>query len=209
LHGNAKTPADLKAAFTYGVGHIVIDSPEIARIAALAPQPQRVGFSLSSGAAADAVRRVLAHSELDLIGLHCHLGSQLTEVPAYEAAASWLGLMALVRKRYGVVLGELSLGGGHAVPYVAGDDEFDLAGFASRMRRAIASECIRLQLPVPRLVIEPGRPRRGARHRRVQPLDGVQLQPSRTAPVIAVREGTARPLVRRDDQRPAGRDIGL
>ena len=85
LHGNAKTPADLKAAFIYGVGHIVIDSlPEMTRIAALAPRPQRVlvrvtpgvdahahraaagvadqqfGFSLSSGAAADAVRRVLA-----------------------------------------------------------------------------------------------------------------------------------------------------
>jgi diaminopimelate decarboxylase len=99
LYGNAKTPADLKAAFTYGAGHIVIDSlPEIARIAALAPRPQRVGFSLSSGAAADT--------------------------------------------------------------------EFDLAGFASRMCRAIASECIRLRVPVPCLVIEPGRPRRGTRHRR-------------------------------------------
>jgi diaminopimelate decarboxylase len=184
LHGNAKTPADLKAAFTCGVGRIVIDSlPEIARIAALAPRPQRVlvrvtpgvdanahwavatgvedqkfGFSLSSGAAAEAIHRVLAHPELDLVGLHCHLGSQLTEVPAYEAAArKLLGLMAQVRAHHGAVLEELNLGGGHAVPYVAGDDEFDLADFASRMRRVIAGECIRLRMPVPRLVIEPGR----------------------------------------------------
>jgi diaminopimelate decarboxylase len=67
--------------------------------AAAAVADQQFGFSLSSGAAADAVREVLAHPELDLIGLHCHLGSQLTEVPAYEAAASCWGLMALVRAR--------------------------------------------------------------------------------------------------------------
>jgi diaminopimelate decarboxylase len=184
LHGNAKTPADLDDAFVYGVGRIVIDNAsEIVRLAALAPPRQRVlirvtpgvdphvhravatgvedqkfGFSLSSGAAADAVQRVLAHPELRLAGLHCHLGSQLTEVPAYEAAARKLiGLMAAVRDRYGIVLGELNMGGGHAVPYVEGDAEFDLAPFAARIRRVVGTECARYRLPVPHLVIEPGR----------------------------------------------------
>src|ERR1700743_1196489 len=89
LHGNAKAPADLDAAFGYGVGRIVIDSTtEIARLAALAPRRQRVlgrgtpdadahahwtvatgteeqkfGLPLSSGAAADAAGRVLARPE--------------------------------------------------------------------------------------------------------------------------------------------------
>jgi len=49
-------------------------------------EDQKFGFSLSSGAAADAVHRVLAHPELKLAGLHCHLGSQLTDVLAYEVA---------------------------------------------------------------------------------------------------------------------------
>jgi diaminopimelate decarboxylase len=184
LHGNAKAPADLEAAFGYGVGRIVIDSTaEIARLAALAPRLQRVlvrvtpdvnahahwtvatgtedqkfGLSLSSGAAADAVERVLTRPELDLVGLHCHLGSQITEMPAYELAARrLLGLMATVRERHGVVLAELNLGGGHAVPYVTGDEECDLGSFADRIRRVIADECIRLRLPVPHLVVEPGR----------------------------------------------------
>jgi diaminopimelate decarboxylase len=184
LHGNAKSPADLDAAFRYGVGRIVIDSnTEIARIEALAPRRQRVlirvtpgvdahahwavatgiedqkfGFSLGSGAAADAVHRVLAHPALELVGLHCHLGSQLTEVPAYEVAArELLRLIAAIRARHGVLLTELNLGGGHAVPYVTGDQDFDLADFAARMRRVINSECGKLRLPVPRLVIEPGR----------------------------------------------------
>ena len=90
LHGNGKTPEDLHAAFHFGVGRIVVDNaPEIARLAALSTGRQRVlirvtpgvdthghpamatgvedqkfGFALSSGAAADAVRRVLDHPEL-------------------------------------------------------------------------------------------------------------------------------------------------
>ena len=184
LHGNAKTQEDLHAAFSYGVGRIVVDSAsEIARLAVQAPRRQRVlirvtpavsayahpavatgvedqkfGFSLSSGAAADAVQRVLAHTELELVGLHCHLGSQLTDLAAYETAARRLiGLMAAVRDDTGVVLTQLNLGGGHAVPYVDGDEAFDLGAFADRMRRVIAAECASLRLAVPRLVVEPGR----------------------------------------------------
>ena len=184
LHGNAKTPGDLHAAFGYGVGRIVIDAAsEIVRLAAQSPAPQRVlirvtpgidahahravatgvedqkfGFSLRSAAAADAAHRVLAHPELKLIGLHCHLGSQLTDLTAYEAAARRLtGLMAALRDTHGIVLEELNMGGGHAVPYAPGDPGFDLAGFAESMRRVIRDQCVRLRLPVPHLVIEPGR----------------------------------------------------
>ena len=184
LRGNAKTPGVLHAAFGYGVGRIVIDSaPEIVRLAAQAPARQRVlirvtpgidahahravatgledqkfGFSQRSGAAADAAHRVLAPPELELIGLHCHLGSQLTDLTAYETAARKLiWLMAALRDTRGIVLEELNMGGGHAVPYVAGDPDFDLACFACRMRRVLAAECARLRLPVPHFVIEPGR----------------------------------------------------
>jgi diaminopimelate decarboxylase len=184
LHGNAKTPEDLQAAFEYGVGRIVVDSvSEIGRLAALAPRRQRIlirvtpgvqagvhpavatgvedqkfGFSLSSGAAADAIQRALGRAELELTGLHCHLGSQLTDLTAYEAAARKLiGLMAAARDRTGIVLGELNLGGGHAVPYFEGDAGFDLADFACRLSRVIAAECASLRLPIPRLVVEPGR----------------------------------------------------
>jgi diaminopimelate decarboxylase len=180
LHGNAKTPADLRAALRYGVDRIVVDStPEIIRLAALTPRLQRVliqvtpglnahgdrgaedhefGFSLRSGAAADAVRRVLSHPELTLTGLRYHLAGQPTELSSDETAArELLGLMAAVREHTGVTLTELNLGGGHAVPYVAGEDDVGLASFADRVRRLIASECAQLRLPVPHLVIEPGR----------------------------------------------------
>jgi diaminopimelate decarboxylase len=184
LHGNVKTPDDLQAAADYGVGRIVIDSAgEIGRIAATARRRQRVlvrvtpgvdahahhavttgvedqkfGFSLSSGAAADAVRRVLAQPQLELVGLHCHLGSQIAELPAFELAARRLiMLMAAVRAEHALALPELNLGGGHAVPYVEADHAFDLAGYAERIRAVIRADCASFRLPDPRLVIEPGR----------------------------------------------------
>jgi len=182
LLGNA-TPADLRAALRYGVDRMVVDSTaEILRLAALTPRLQRVlvqvtpdvhppadraamagddqrsGFSLRSGAAADAVRRVLSHPELTLTGLRCQLAALPTELSDYETAArEILGLMAAVRDHTGVTLTELNLGGGHAVPYLAGDDDVGLASFADRVRRVIASQCAQLRLPVPHLVIEPGR----------------------------------------------------
>lgn len=109
-------------------------------------------------AAADAVRRVLAQPELELAGLHCHLGSQITQLPAFELAARRLiALMAAVYAEHGRVLPELNLGGGHAVPYVETDRPFDLAGLAERIRRVVHDECASFRLPVPRLTFEPGR----------------------------------------------------
>jgi diaminopimelate decarboxylase len=184
LHGNAKTPGDLQAAVGYGVNRIVIDSTsEIVRLAAIARQRQRVlirvtpgvdahthravatgvedqkfGFSLSTGAAADAVRDVLVHPELDLVGLHCHLGSQIHGSAAYGLAARRLvGLMAGLRERFGITLPELNLGGGHAVAYLPGDEEFDLEDFAGHVTRVLRAECGKRRLPLLRLTVEPGR----------------------------------------------------
>ena len=184
LHGNAKTPGDLRAAMACGVGRIVVDSVgEIARIAALAQPRQRVlvrvtpgvdahshpmvatgvedqkfGLSLSSGTAADAARRILAQPELELAGLHCHLGSQITEMEAFEVAARRLvGLMAAIYAEHGVILPEFNIGGGHGVPYTEDDQDFDLTGFAGRIRAAVRGACASLRLPAPRLTFEPGR----------------------------------------------------
>ena len=184
LHGNVKTPEDLKAALAYRVGRIVIDSfDEIEQLGAIAPvaqdvlirvtpgvdahthraittgvDDQKFGFSLASGAALAAVERVIGQPSLRLVGLHCHIGSQVCQVAAYEETVRrMVGLIAAVRERHGVTLEQLDIGGGFAVPYVDGDPSFDMTGFAYRIRCALAYECARYRLPVPRLLVEPGR----------------------------------------------------
>jgi diaminopimelate decarboxylase len=173
LHGNAKTPGELHDAAAAGVGRVVIDSPsEIALLAARLRRRQRVlvqvipdiatdrrfGFALAGGQAAGAVRRVLDQPCLDLVGLHCQLGSQLTDPGLYgEAIRQMIAVMAEVRERHQVVLTELNLGGGHAVPYRSGDPESNLRALATSIDATLQSACAEYGYPRPLIVIEPGR----------------------------------------------------
>ena len=186
LHGNAKSPADLDTALRLGVGRIVIDNPaEIARLAAAVgskgrqkvlvrvtpgisagghvkvmtgSEDQKFGLSLRDGQAQHAIARILGQPGLQLAGLHCHLGSQITEVKPYLVALRRLvGLMARIRDAHGVVLPELDLGGGHGIAYRPGDPALDLTALASKVRAELAASCAAARLPVPRLITEPGR----------------------------------------------------
>src|SRR5664280_620650 len=116
VHGNNKSVAEIEAALRYGVGRIVVDSfEEIQRVAAaatrlgvMAPvmvrvtvgveahtheyiatahEDQKFGLSISSGQADAAVRQVLGRPELELIGLHSHIGSQIFDTGGFEVAA--------------------------------------------------------------------------------------------------------------------------
>ncbi|WP_406109066.1 diaminopimelate decarboxylase [Streptomyces sp. NBC_01003] len=186
LHGNAKTPHDLKKALWYGVGRIVIDSPsEIARIAAAVgpdghqkvmvrvvpgisagghekirtgTEDQKFGLSISDGYAQHAIARILDQPQLELTGLHCHLGSQITDVKPYlSAVRRMVGLMARLREQHGIALKELDLGGGHGVAYRPGEQAMDLTRLARKVRAELTESCAAAGLTVPRLIIEPGR----------------------------------------------------
>ena len=148
MHGNAKTVDELRDAAAVGVGRIVIDSSmEIAYLACEVSRPQKVlirvtpdidigghaavttgvtdqkfGFALADDRAVGVAKRILHQPLLNLVGLHCHLGSQITDPTLYgEAIHRMISAMADIRARHGVLLHELNIGGGHGVPYVSGD----------------------------------------------------------------------------------------
>ncbi|WP_062438833.1 diaminopimelate decarboxylase [Herbidospora daliensis] len=187
MHGNNKSIAELEKAVTVGVGHVVVDSfEEIARLGYLAEKhgarpkvlirvtvgveahthefiatahdDQKFGLSLSSGAAAEAARRILAMPSLELVGLHSHIGSQITDTAGFEVAARRLAtLLVQIRDEHGVVLPELDLGGGYGIPYVDGDESPDMKVIADALREIVSTVCRGKGLPVPRLTVEPGR----------------------------------------------------
>lgn len=186
LHGNAKSPRDLGTALRLGVGRIVIDSDsEIARIAARVPrgatqkvlvrvlpgieagahrkvrtgtEDQKFGLSIAGGDAEDAVVRVLGRPGLELVGLHCHLGSQIASTEPYgEAVRKVVAFLARLRDRHGLTLPELDLGGGFAAAYLPGDPAPSPAAYGRRITDELADACAEFNVPRPRLTVEPGR----------------------------------------------------
>jgi diaminopimelate decarboxylase len=187
FHGNNKSVAELGRALDAGVGRIVLDSfHEIDRLTALARErgvrpgvlvrvtvgveahthefiataheDQKFGFSLSGGAAFEAVSRVLDDDVLDLRGLHSHIGSQIFDTNGFELAARRiLSLQEQIRDARGVELPELDLGGGFGIAYTTQDDPSAPSDLAKRIFKIVENECELASLRVPRLSIEPGR----------------------------------------------------
>jgi diaminopimelate decarboxylase len=187
LHGNNKSDAELRRALAAGVGRIVVDSiEEVDRVADLAAEAgvragillrvtvgveahtheyiatahedQKFGLSIAGGVAAQAVRRALARPELELLGLHSHIGSQIFDTGGFEVAARRaLDLHAAVRAEHGVDLPELDLGGGFGIAYTSEHDPQDPAHLAKGMAEIVERECRGLGIVPPRISVEPGR----------------------------------------------------
>ena len=125
---------------------------------ATAHDDQKFGFSLSSGAADEAVRRVLAAPSLDFAGLHSHIGSQIYDTAGFDVAAHRvLELAARIRDEHGVHIAELNLGGGFGIAYIPADDPADIKVIAQSLHQIVAAQCGAAGLEVPRLTVEPGR----------------------------------------------------
>jgi diaminopimelate decarboxylase len=187
FHGNNKSVTELTAAVKAGIAHVVVDSMiEIERLDAIAGEAgivqdvlvrvtvgveahthefistahedQKFGLSLSGGAAARAVQRILARPELDFRGLHSHIGSQIFDTDGFEVAARrLLGLHAQVRREHGVTLPEMDLGGGFGVAYTSEHDPLAPKTLADGLAEIVRRECRALGAEVPRISVEPGR----------------------------------------------------
>lgn len=123
-----------------------------------AHEDQKFGVPLAGGAALAALEAVLAHPALELLGAHSHIGSQIQDPAAFEAAArAMLGLRADLARTSGVLVPELDLGGGYGIAYTTDETPIDVAGFAQALATTVRDVCAELGTSVPRISIEPGR----------------------------------------------------
>jgi diaminopimelate decarboxylase len=187
LHGNNKSLSEIDRAVSAGVKTIVMDSLfEIERVAAAAKkhgvrqavmlrltpgieahthekistahEDVKFGFSIASGAAWTAVEAVVQHSELELRGVHCHIGSQIFGSEAHEIATDRLmAFMAKYRDAYGAELAELDLGGGFGIAYGAGEITVEPADVLPQIHAAVKKACAEHNLAMPLVSLEPGR----------------------------------------------------
>jgi diaminopimelate decarboxylase len=125
---------------------------------ATAHEDQKFGFSITSGDALEAVRRVVEAPHLELLGLHSHIGSQIFDSSGFEVAVRRvLALHAQVGDELGVTMPELDVGGGFGIAYTTQDDPSDPAHLAMEISAMVEHECRALGIARPRLSIEPGR----------------------------------------------------
>lgn len=187
MHGNSKSNAELQMAVTHGVGRIVCDNlPELERLNRIAEASgktvnimlrikpgidahthdfvktgqidSKFGFALETGEALAAVKAASLYPNLNLVGLHCHIGSQILDTaPFAEAARVMLGLMNTVRTEIGVTLAELNLGGGPGIRYTEEDDPKPFSEIVRAILAAVKETCTELSYPEPFVLFEPGR----------------------------------------------------
>ncbi|HET7414292.1 MAG TPA: diaminopimelate decarboxylase [Arthrobacter sp.] len=105
-----------------------------------------------------AVAAALAADSIELLGVHCHIGSQIFEPEGFAVAAErLLGFLATIQAEHGSALPELDLGGGYGIAYTEADTPRHPADIAQAMAAVVRDTCASLQIKVPRISIEPGR----------------------------------------------------
>ena len=118
----------------------------------------KFGFPIVTGDAERAVSLAMQIPGLELVGLHCHIGSQIYEPESLaDAAAVLIAFAAEMRDRHGLVLRELSPGGGWGVPMTEDDPAAPVEPYIAALSAAIVDTCRARGLALPHLVLEPGR----------------------------------------------------
>lgn len=187
FHGDGKTDADIRFALDHGVGYFVVDGPEeletlnrlagergVRQKALLRVTPGidphtyeavntgrvdvKFGVPIGTGQALEFVRAALNSPHIAVEGLHCHVGSMVFDESVYEDTSDlMLAFVRTLREQLGYTVGMLDLGGGYGVRYVDADKHVDIPARIAALAEYIKARCAELGLPVPYILMEPGR----------------------------------------------------
>jgi diaminopimelate decarboxylase len=185
MHGNNKSQRELELGVEYAIGLFVIDSlseierlQEIAKKAdktvsvlvrlttgveahthefiATAHEDQKFGFSIQSGQALVAVKNVMASENLNLVGLHSHIGSQIFDSAGFEVAAGRIVDFAKqIQDEFNFKISLLNLGGGIGIAYLAEDSPISTQDMSNELISIVKQKF--QDSEIPQLAIEPGR----------------------------------------------------
>ena len=187
FHGNNKTTEELNMALDYGVGRIVVDNiTELELLNSIAAEKgktaeimfrikpgidahthtfirtgqidSKFGVALETGEADDIIRRALELENVKIVGLHCHIGSQIFELDPFKLAAKvMLELIGRLKNEYNLEIAELNLGGGYGIKYTESDEPIDYDKYIEAISQEVDICCKRLGINRPFILMEPGR----------------------------------------------------
>ena len=187
FHSNNKTDWDIAFAVDNGIGFFVVDNREeldaIDRIAgekgirqplllritpgidphtyeavATGKVDSKFGTAIETGQALEMVGYAAGLKNIELKGIHCHVGSQVFGEDIFERASSvMLAFMAQCNETFGLTLEKLDLGGGYGVRYTDDDDHVDIPAAIGRVAEHMKKVCEDLGMALPKISMEPGR----------------------------------------------------
>ena len=187
FHGNCKTDADIAYGVASGIGCFIADNREellalektpagagVTQAILLRVTPgidphtyeavstgkvdSKFGAAVETGQAMELVKLALAQPHLKLLGLHCHVGSQVFGEDVYQRTIDIMAaFLAEIRDETGAVLEELNLGGGYGVRYTEEDETIDIPARLREVALHLRRETEKHGLPMPRFLMEPGR----------------------------------------------------
>ena len=187
FHGNNKTDSDISQAMDMGVGRFVVDNvEELCAVAAEAERrgiiqgillritpgidphthkavvtgnvDSKFGSAIVTGQAMEIVKLALSKKSLDLVGLHCHIGSQIFDLePFSDAADIMVRFIADIKRECAHEIRELNLGGGFGVRYTEDDREISYSSAIADIAKIVRGFCEKNGIRMPRVILEPGR----------------------------------------------------
>ncbi len=187
FHGNSKTAVEIAFALSVGVYRFVADGlDELYLIDRLARSKNLVanvmlrltpgieahthdyiktgqidskfGIVIPNGDALRAVGIAKGLGNVRLTGLHCHIGSQVFEMePFVDAVDIMMDFARQAHEATGFVMEELDIGGGLGIRYNSKDDPITPRDLAEAVAPALIDAASRYGLPLPSLLLEPGR----------------------------------------------------
>ncbi len=187
FHGNSKTEDELEYALENKIGRVVVDNiTELNSLNYIAKKKgvvadillrlkpgvdahvhkyvttgsvnSKFGFDIANGEAMEAVKKAMELENVNLLGIHCHIGSQIFEVePFLLAAEIMMDFIKDVKIKTQNELLELNLGGGFGVRYLQTDKSFDIDCCIKSVCELVKSKASDYGLSLPFLIFEPGR----------------------------------------------------
>ena len=187
FHGNNKSRDELVFALEVNVGHIVVDNAvELEMLNALAEQlgkkpsvlfrikpgidahthdfiktgqiDSKFGTALENGEAYENIALTKEYPNINFVGIHCHIGSQIFDESAFLLATEvMLKFIKKIKNELDIEIKQLNLGGGFGIKYTKEDVINPIADMIKSIASKVSDTCEQLCLTPPRLLFEPGR----------------------------------------------------